>query len=54
MSNQQFQNDHAMQEYFDALPTLVQESIKQSGTELCNLQEMKDFANKLLAQNPQG
>ncbi len=54
MSNQQFQNDPAMQDYFNTLPPLVQESIKQSGTELCSLQEMKDFANKLLEQNPQG
>lgn len=48
MSNQQFQNDPAMQDYFNTLPVLVQESIKQSGAELNNLQEMKDFAAKLL------
>ena len=54
MSNQQFQDDPAMQNYFNTLPALVQESIKQSGVEICNLQQMKDFANKLLQQPPQG
>lgn len=53
MSNQQFQNDPVMQEYFNTLPIFVQETIKQSGTALNNVQEMKEFAAKLL-DNPQG
>lgn len=53
MSNQQFQNDPAMQEYFNTLPIFVQETIKQSGAALNNVQEMKEFAAKLL-DNPRG
>ena len=54
MSNQQFQNDPAMQEYFNTLPVFVQETIKQSGATLNNVQEMKEVAAKLLHESAQG
>lgn len=50
MANCDFQNDPAMQQYFQTLPAFVQESIKQSGVDLKNLQEMQDFVKHLNKQ----
>ncbi len=36
-----------MQEYFDMLPAMIQESIFQSGAKLSNLEELKRFAENV-------
>lgn len=41
----------AMEQYFCSLPMIVQESIKQSGVEFCNMEEMKSFVENLNKQN---
>lgn len=45
-SNQQ--EAEKMQQYFDILPTNVQETIKQSGIALHNEQEMKNCAENFM------
>lgn len=39
--------DPAMQQYFNGLPTYVQESIKQSGVQLYTLAQLQKMADNL-------
>lgn len=47
MADCDFQNNPAMQQYFQSLPAYIQESIKQSGVDLKNEQELRDFVDHL-------
>ncbi|MHB1315731.1 MAG: hypothetical protein ACYCX2_09650 [Christensenellales bacterium] len=43
----QVQFDKSIKDYFDSLPPLVQESIRQSGLSFQTAEEMKSFVTKL-------
>lgn len=45
----QKQSNSQMTEYFNTLPPMVQESIKQSGIKFSNEEEMKNYAKNLLS-----
>ncbi|MCI8623445.1 MAG: hypothetical protein HFG26_07250 [Provencibacterium sp.] len=47
-TNKQIENDPAMKQYFDSLPPYVQENIKQAGSDICSLEELKSCAQNLM------
>ncbi len=47
-TNKQIENDPAMQQYFNSLPPYVQENIKQAGTDIRNLEELRSCAENLM------
>ena len=52
MSNQpKAMQDPAMKQYFDTLPTSVQETIVQSGVEVNSVEQLKQCAEHFLQKN---
>lgn len=47
-TNKQIESDPAMQQYFNSLPPSVQENIKQAGTDICSLEELRSCAENLM------
>ena len=50
MQNMNNQNSQ-MEQYFCSLPKFVQESMKQSGVEFCDVAQMKAFVDNLSTKN---
>ncbi len=44
--------NHQVSEYFNALPSFLQENIMQSGTKFDNVEDLKRVADQMMKRNP--
>ena len=48
MMNKAIEEDRQLKEYFNSLPPVIQENIKQAGTQIRNLSDLRQCAENLM------